>query len=69
MAPGLLAPPGQPAGPCIEPCQHRDCAATRQMAETVCHYCGKPIGYDRGFYDHEHQLVHSACLEEMIERR
>jgi len=39
------------------------------MAETICYYCGQAIGYDRGFYDDEGRLVHSACLAEIIERR
>jgi hypothetical protein len=66
MAAGRLPEPGTEFGPCIEPCKHRDCLASRQMAEAICPECKKPIGYGVGFYKRhggEGELVHAACEE------
>ena len=69
MAPGFLASPGTEHGPCLDiNCGHIDCKQTREMAETICEYCGESIGYDRGFYySHIKGFVHSACHEDAIE--
>lgn len=67
MAAGVLSKPGTEYGPCAEPCRHIDCAGTRTIAETVCRYCDKPIGYDRRFYNDE-GYVHSSCSEDAIEQ-
>lgn len=72
MAAISLASPGTKYGPCKAPCQHRDCAATRLMAESICRLCGKPIGYDTRCYadpDSPDPLasVHASCLEDAIE--
>jgi hypothetical protein len=68
MAAGYLPLPGTEFGPCIDNCEHIDCKQTRTMAETICHYCGKAIGYDRGFYILEEKImIHSACHETAIE--
>jgi len=40
---------GEEIGPCVEPCQHKDCALTRAMAAAICPKCGKPIGYETPF--------------------
>jgi len=72
MAAGTLSKPGTTAGPCSTPCEHRDCALTRKMAEVVCRHCATPIGYDRNYYDvsreagHERgtDLVHASCSDD-----
>lgn len=66
MAAGTLPEPGSKHGPCADPCAHTDCAETRRMAETPCHVCGKPIGYERPFYREGLTLSHAACLEDSI---
>lgn len=50
MAAGSIAPPGTEYGPCVEPCKHIDCAATRKQAATPCVTCGEPLGYDVNFF-------------------
>ena len=75
MAAGILSAPGTEHGPCEEICAHKDCALTRKMATVLCHHCGQPIGYDRGFFavdtigitDHT-KLVHSTCEIEAVEQ-
>ena len=72
MAAGRIAPPGSPLGPCAADCSHTDCKASRSMAETICLYCRKPIGYERRFYDirdhasDPHVLVHASCREDAV---
>ena len=77
MAAGILPRPGTEYGPCEQPpggflddrlatCGHRDCAATRRDAATICHLCGKPIGYDVRFYSllvTNRTLTHATCEE------
>lgn len=68
MAAGYLSPPGSSTGPCWQYCQHTDCNATRNMAQTPCHFCQEPIGYGIGFYNDYHLgLVHRLCLLRSIE--
>lgn len=70
MAAGSLPAPGTEYGPCVEACEHRDCAATRRMLEAPCRICGEPIGHERRFYDETDRdtapaqlvLVHAVCL-------
>jgi hypothetical protein len=68
---------GEEIGPCIEPCEHTDCAATRRMAETHCSICGQVIGYETLFYDIGQRkpmvsktltedLVHAICHEMQV---
>lgn len=68
MAAGRLPAPGTEFGPCLEPCQHNDCAATRADAAAICRFCSKEIGYDRRFYidSDTRSLVHADCLEDNI---
>lgn len=58
-------------GPCEDVgCGHRDCKATRAMAESICRLCEQPIGYDVRFYHdnkNEGQWVHAFCLETRAE--
>lgn len=68
MAASRLPSPGSEFGPCLDECQHRDCAETRKMAAEVCHYCGETIGYERGFFKTDEGLVHSACLHEAVDQ-
>lgn len=68
MAATYLSEPGTEYGPCVDPCQHRDCAATRETAATICTYCNEPIGYGNRFYsDDAGGSVHAVCLETAIE--
>jgi hypothetical protein len=46
----MLPKPGTEYGPCEKGCDHKDCAWTRKTVESICRFCDKPIGYDRGFY-------------------
>jgi hypothetical protein len=46
----MLPEPGTEYGPCEKSCDHKDCAWTRKAAESICRFCDKPIGYDRGYY-------------------
>ena len=65
MSFATIAAPGTEFGPCAEPCEHTDCAATRRTAEALCNICGEPIGYDRRYYsDDPGGYVHALCAEE-----
>lgn len=71
MASLSLPSPGTEYGPCVPACEHRDCAATRAMAESICRLCNGPIGYGRPCYGDEKApggFVHSVCLHEEIDR-
>lgn len=50
MAAISIPTPGTELGPCAQPCEHRDCAANRAMAEAICTVCEEPIGYERRFF-------------------
>ena len=54
---------GEPkeVGPCVEPCEHTDCALTRGLASFPCTLCGQPIGYETAYYRSGHGLYHAAC--------
>ena len=67
MAAGVLSAPGTEFGTCAEPCLPTDCAGTRSIAETICRFCDKPIGYDRRFYN-DAGYVHASYLEDSIEQ-
>lgn len=64
-----LPKPGTKYGPCQEPCSHTDCEATREMAATICHYCGQPIGYDTPFVQIDGGLVHVSCEYDRLEHQ
>ena len=67
MAAGQIAAPGAAAGPCVQDCEHRDCALTRAMAESICRLCGDAIGYDTRFYEEDPGgYVHALCYEESL---
>ena len=68
MAAGFLSKPGTKLGPCEDSCEHRDCALTRKMAETVCHLCDEKIGYDTAFYEVNSKYVHGACEHDRVDR-
>lgn len=72
MAASSLPEPGKVVrgteiGPCVNSCKHTDCAQTRAMAESICRFCDKPIGYEISFYNDKQgdkdSLVHAVCLE------
>jgi hypothetical protein len=61
--PGQKNSQGEEIGPCIEPCKHTDCAASRKDAETICGLCGEPIGYDTPVYfGAERKHEHARCV-------
>lgn len=71
MAAGTWPRPGTKYGPCAEPCEHIDCAATRRDAESLCRLCSQPIGYEVRFYRDPEAgamltYVHAACLEAQL---
>ena len=66
MAAGVLGKPGSKFGPC-RACAHLDCAELVKMAATACQRCGRPIGYEVGFYQLDGRLVHARCEEEAAE--
>ena len=78
MAVGKIPSPGSTFGPCKPTkehggvCNHPACTAKRRMAESLCQYCGEPIGYETLFYSAPdgapEALVHATCLEASIER-
>lgn len=67
MAAATLSTPGTQFGPCADPCQHSDCASTRMIAQTVCPFCEKPIGFETPFYN-DNGYVHASCLEDAVEQ-
>jgi hypothetical protein len=72
MAAGRLPKPGTEFGPCVEDCNHIDCAETRSMVAVICGHCQKSIGYETRFYKTNNHgeptaLVHANCLEDKIE--
>lgn len=69
MSAGSLGAPGTHAGPCKNECKHKDCAATRHMATTKCHWCKETIGYDHLFYrEDDDSFIHASCLEDNLEQ-
>lgn len=72
MAASRLPQPGTEFGPCENECKHIDCKQTREMAESICHFCQKPVGYETRFYQIDTilglQFVHAFCYEESLER-
>ena len=81
VAAGQLSAPGTEFGPCgIEDdkptCVHPGCWTTHGMATSRCVHCGKPIGYETGFfnvtsYDERavgvQTLAHELCEYESVE--
>lgn len=75
MAAGFLPSPGKVVngreiGPCVSPCQHRDCESTRDLAAKLCSECGQPIGYETGFYQDGTwtTLTHQMCSLKVASR-
>lgn len=63
--PGKLNAAGEEIGPCVEPCEHIDCAQMREDAEKPCPLCGKPIGWDgRVYFGNNGIIKHALCWEE-----
>ena len=70
MATGILAAPTaewRGTGPCINDCDHLDCAAIRRMAESACAICLAPIGYNRRYYEHRLGLAHAECVDKQYQ--
>lgn len=71
MAAGMMPPEtGSEFSPCVK-CEHRDCAATRVTAASICRHCDKPIGWDVRFYKDDEaagsEWMHALCEELAIE--
>ncbi len=45
----ILPAPGTKLGPCSAACEHRDCKANRETAESICPFCNKAVGYETEF--------------------
>lgn len=64
---------GEQVGPCLEEnCEHSDCETTRQMAASICRFCGEAIGYETAFTgdpepDNPFGICHFRCLDEHLE--
>ena len=54
---------GVEIGPCKESCDHEDCQATRDQANSECPVCGEKIGYETAFVRHEGSFYHYVCLD------
>jgi hypothetical protein len=73
MAAGVLSSPGTEFGPCADPCQHKDCAATRLTSVSFCVICGEQIGYETRYYmadggtPKDGPWEHAACAEQAID--
>ena len=64
----VVSPPGTKYGPCKEPCNHVDCAASRGQASALCVYCGKPIGYASAWITEQNRSVaHWTCALDAAE--
>jgi hypothetical protein len=54
-------------------CTHKACVKGHEIAETVCRYCNKPIGYDtRIYFEQSHNKiipVHAWCAEVEVENK
>jgi len=78
MAAGMLPPEtGSEFSPCAK-CGHRDCAAIRVTAGSICRHCDEPIGWETRFYNDDDpeikrrtgtniNYVHALCEELAIE--
>jgi hypothetical protein len=54
---------------CDGPCEHTDCKATREMANTPCQICGEIIAAGRACtFNKKGKPEHMSCLLEQIER-
>lgn len=63
MAAGIMPKIGEPVT-CDSPCEHRDCQATRKLAETPCAICKEPIKAGSRFYMRKNEPVHAKCVED-----
>jgi hypothetical protein len=74
MASSTLPRPGTLHGPCVDfTCKHRDCAATRAIAGSLCRYCDDTIGYENPFYEvyrsddgKDRDYAHASCHERAV---
>jgi len=70
MAAAVMPKPGTQFGPCQEGCKHKDCAELKGMAQSMCRFCQKAIGWGGRYYRSQlsGDLAHAACLETAVER-
>jgi hypothetical protein len=67
MGANVLSKPGSINGPCESQCNHVECKATREQAQSLCRFCGQPIGYETYFHrdpGDAKRLTHADCLED-----
>lgn len=67
MASAFLSRPGTDTGPCVGFCNHTDCNWQRHLANTICHICGKRIGFETRFLQDDKGHVHESCQIHKIE--
>lgn len=61
MAWSTVPAEGSQYGPCVEPCQHRDCAQHRADAQVICSYCHKAVGTDTPVYSGRFGMIAANC--------
>lgn len=68
MAAAYIPAEGSEVGPCVESCEHTDCAATRALSKKICDFCKQPIGFDSYYYetDTKNDVAHRLCYEVAI---
>lgn len=67
----IVPEPGSRLGPCLDACQHKDCAMHRATATEACHFCAKPIGYETPYGTHgwSQSVAHWECIMKDQESR
>lgn len=68
MAYIVIPAPSSVTGPCVEPCEHTDCAQARTDAATPCHRCGQPNGYGTKLTKWGPGLGHWLCCLDAAKR-
>lgn len=75
MPSSIVSEPGTQFGPCLIPCSHDTCTGLRDIAESVCRLCRRPINYDKWFSLDKgassrtrRRYVHSDCLENQFQK-
>ena len=62
MSASMIPEPGTEIGPCVDECEHEDCAFYREMAAITCAICGEPLGFGVMFFRDPDESFHSSCL-------
>lgn len=62
-------PPKKGGNGVVLHCGHRDCAADRDIMDSVCRHCGKRIGRRAHYSDGGGRWAHASCVEAAEEKR